>query len=106
LRKKKNGRWVAKSHDTLLRVVKLPDEKGLVEVGLRDSRKASVVGEYWNAVEKYRDTGDTSVLRRFAGKQILDINGNQILLMSDPNELDRLASAGVLSFETLYAGAS
>jgi hypothetical protein len=106
LRRLRNGRWAAKSRDTLLRVVKLPDENGLIEVGLRDSRQSSIVGEYWNAVEKYRDSGAVSDLRRFEGKYVTDVNGDQFLLMTEPQELDNLASAGVLSFETLYAGAA
>ena len=57
-------------------------------------------------MEKYRDSGAVSDLRRFEGKYVTDVNGDQFLLMTEPQELDNLASAGVLSFETLYAGAA
>jgi hypothetical protein len=35
LRKLRNGRWAAEKHDKLLRVLVIPTEKGLVEIGVR-----------------------------------------------------------------------
>jgi len=106
LRKLSNGRWAAKSHDHLLRVLVIPTRKGLREIGVRDSRQATVVGKFWTAVERYRDTGDASGLREFLGKYIVDANGKRVRLLTNLRELDRLGSAGVLSFETLYARAA
>jgi len=106
LRKMRNGRWGAKKHDRLLRVLVVPTRKGLSEIGVRDSRQASLIGKYWTAVERYRDTGDTSVRREFRGKYIIDANGKRVRLLTDLRALDRLGSAGVLSFETLYAKAA
>jgi hypothetical protein len=106
LRKLRNGRWVAKAHDRLLRVLAIPTRKGLSEIGVRDSRQASLLGRYWNAVDRYRDTGDSSVLREFRGKYIIDASGKRAALLTDLRELDRLGSAGVLSFETLYPRAA
>jgi hypothetical protein len=106
LRKLRNGRWAAKPHDKLLRVLTIPSKKGLREVGVRDSLYATVVGDYWNAVDRYRDTGGASALREFRDQYIIDANGKRGRLLTDTRELDRLASAGLLSFETLYAGAA
>ena len=103
LRKLKNGRWAAKKHDQLLRVLPLPGRQGLAEVGVLDSRQATVIGKYWNALDLYRDTGDASVLQQFKGEYITDVDGERVRLLTDLHELDRLASAGVLSFESLYA---
>ena len=103
LRKLTNGRWVAGPHDHLLRVLVIPTHKGLSEIGVRESRQASLLGKYWTAVERYRDTGDTSGLREFRGKHIVDASGKRVRLLTDLRALDRLGSAGVLSFETLYA---
>jgi hypothetical protein len=105
-RKLKNGRYAAKSIDRILRVLVMPTRKGLREIGLRDSRQASLLGKYWTAVERYRDTGDASALRNFRGKFILDASGKRHRLLTDLHALDRLGSAGVLSFETLYAKAA
>jgi hypothetical protein len=49
LRKLRNGRWVARPHDRLLRVLVKPTQKGLHEIGVRDSRQASLLGKYWVA---------------------------------------------------------
>lgn len=106
LRKLRNGRWSAKPHDSLLRVLVRATRKGLREIGVRDSRQASLLGRYWTAVERYRDTGDTSALREYRGKYIIDTNGKRHRLLTDLRTLDRLGSAGVLSFETLYARAA
>jgi hypothetical protein len=105
-RKLKNGRYAAKPIDRIPRVLVMPGRKGLVEIGVRDSRQASLLGKYWTAVERYRDTGDASGLREFRGKHIIDASGRRHRLLTNLRALDRLGSAGVLSFETLYAKAA
>ena len=104
LRKRRDGRYVAKSKDTLLRVLTVPSPEGLREIAVRDSRQASRLGEYWAAVQKYLATGDNSALEKFRRKRITDASRKRIPLLTNLKELDRLASAGVLSFESLYAG--
>ncbi len=106
LRKLRSGRWVARPKDRLLRVLVIPSRTGLREIGVRDSRHASLLGQYWTAVERYRDTGDTSALRKFRGQHIIDATGKRVRLLTNLHELDRLGSAGVLSFESLYARAA
>jgi hypothetical protein len=106
LRKLRNGRWAAKTHDRLLRVLLIATRKGLREIGVRDSRQASLLGKYWTAVDRYRDTGDASALREFRGKHITDATWKRVRLLTDRRALDRLGSAGMLSFETLYARAA
>ena len=103
LRKLKNGRWAAKKSDRLLRALPLPSREGLIDIGVGDSRQASVIGKYWNAVDLYLRTGDASSLHAFQGKDIIDADGKRVPLMTDIHELDRLGSAGNLSFESLYA---
>jgi len=106
LRKRSNGRYAAKSHDRLLRVLLIPTTQGSIEIAVRDSHQASQLAEYWNAVRRYLQTGDVSGIDKFRGKRITDANGKRVALLTDPNELDRLASAGAFSFESLYARAS
>src|SRR5262252_9019284 len=50
---KKRGRYQVKPTDRLLRVIVIPSRKGLREIATRDSREASLIGEYWSAVEKF-----------------------------------------------------
>ena len=49
------------------------------------------------------ETGDNSALARFKNKYLVDAQGKRIALMTDLDDLDRLGSAGELSFESLYA---
>jgi hypothetical protein len=50
-----------------------------------------------------KETGDDSALKDFKSKYIIDAQGKRIPLLTNLDELDRLGSAGVLSFESLYA---
>ena len=102
LKKLDNGRYAAKPNDRLFRPVTVVSEDGRVDVATRNFREASKAGKHSSAVERYVDTGDDSALRRFRGKYIIDAQGNRIVLLTDLDELDRLGSAGELSFESLY----
>jgi hypothetical protein len=101
--RKRNGRYVVQPTDKLLRVLVIPTKKGLREIATRDSRQASLIAEYWIAVNRYRDSGDATTLRKFQGNRVVDANGKRVRLLTDLRELDRQANAGVLSFESIYA---
>ena len=106
LRKRKNGQDAAKPKDKLLRILAVPLAEGMDgkrEVATRDSREASILGKFWAAVQKYLQTGDSSALKKLRRKYVIDASGKRIPLLKDLAELDRLGSAGVLSFESLYA---
>jgi hypothetical protein len=103
LTKGSNGRWAVKKRDRLLRILQMLNRKGRFEVAIRDSRYATLISKYWHAVELYRDTGDSSSILRFHGKYVIDADGHRVPFLTDLREIDRLGSAGVLSFETLYA---
>ena len=104
--RKRNGRYVATKTDRLLRVLTILGSKGKKEIATRDSRQASLVGGHWAAVQRYLQTGDDSALLRFKGKKVTDASGKRHLLLTDLEELDRKASAGALSFESMCAGGS
>ncbi len=103
LRKRRNGRYVAKDRDRLLRVLLIPTPKGPREIAVKSSRKASQLGAYWAAVHRYLETGDSSAILSFRGKHITATGRRKFLLLTNLDKLDRLAGAGVLSFESLYA---
>jgi len=103
LKKSPNGRYLARKTDRLLRVLFLPTDYGTREVATRDSRQASLVAEYWDAVQRYLQRGDDSALRKFRDLRIRAASGESIPLLTEPEELTRLGNAGVLSFESLYA---
>ena len=100
----RNGRYVPTKTDHLLRVLNALTVEGKKEIATRDSEQASLVGGHWAAVQRYLQTGDDSALLRFKGKKVTDAGRKRYLLLTDLKELDRLASAGVLSFESMYAG--
>jgi hypothetical protein len=103
LRQARSGRYVAGSADRLQREVRLPARDGLSDVVVRDSKQASLVGDYWNAVHAHLAKGESSGLRRFEGKHVITANGERVPLLADPEVLDELGNAGVLSFESIYA---
>ena len=103
---KRRGRYRVKPTDRLLRVQVIPSRKGLREIATRDSREASLIGEYWSAVEKYLTRGDASALRRLPRKSVIDAGGKRVRLLTNLEELKRQASAGVLRFESLYGRAA
>jgi len=106
LQKHKNGQYVAKRRDKLLRILTIPSpDGGMREVATRDSQQSTLLGKYWAAVQKYLQTGDTSALNKFRGKRIIDASGKRVPLLTDLAELDRRGSAGVLSFESFYTQA-
>jgi hypothetical protein len=102
LRKLKNGRYAARKTDRLLRVLSVLTVGGKREVAVRDSRQASIIGSHWDAVQRFLQTGDDSAFRKFHGKKVIDASRKRHLLLTDLGELNRLGSAGVLSFESLY----
>jgi len=104
LRKKKNGKYVARKADQLLRILSVLTPKGRREIAVRDSYQASLLGKYWASVQRYLQTGDDSALREFKGKKITDASGRGHPLITDLGQLNMLGSAGVLSFESLYGG--
>lgn len=104
LRKLSNGQYAAKANDRIFRVVTVVTQrKGRAKIATKEFRQASKAGKHSAAVERYLETGDHSALAKFKGKHIVDANGKRIALMTNLDDLDRLGSAGELSFETLYA---
>ena len=106
LRKQRNRNYIARKTDRLLRILSVVTPEGRREIAVRDSRQASLLGSYWAAVQRYLQTGDDSVLLKFKKTRVLDASGKHHQLLTDLKELLRQASAGVLSFESMYAGGS
>jgi len=103
LQKRKSGKYAVKKSDNLLRLVMIPSNEGPRQIAVRGSKQVTLLAEYWNALHRYLQTGDASKLREFQGKTIKDANGLDIPLPTDIQALNRLGSAGVLSFESIYA---
>ena len=103
LRRQPSGRLVARSSDRLPRAVRLPFADGLRDITVKNSEQAGLIGEYWNAVHAYLATGDQGPLQRFEGATVATADGERVRLLADRATLERLGSAGVMSFESIYA---
>jgi hypothetical protein len=101
-RRKRNGQYAVKPSDRLLRVLLVPSKKGLREIVVKGSRQASIVGKYSSAVEKFLRTRDAAALRKLRRKSVTDAAGKRVRLLTNFEELENQASAGVLHFESLY----
>lgn len=99
---KEHGRYTPKAYDRLTRPMRFLTPDGLIELHIRSSTSASRIGEFWNAVDTYLRTGRTGALNRFRGK-VVRLNGVAYPFVTDPRTLDRLANAGEVRFEDLYA---
>ena len=85
--------------------LRIPTRTGLRNVIVPDVRQRSQIGRYWNAVHLYLAVGDASQLTRFKTVRIKARNGDHVPLLTELRDLDRLGSAGVLSFESIYGRA-
>jgi len=56
-------------------------------IQINDSRMASLIGRYQNAVKQFLNTGDKKTLRKFSRKKIKDVDGNLHSLETNPDFL-------------------
>jgi len=103
LERTSGGRYRAKRSDRLIRTIPLPTETGIIGLDVKDSRSASRIGSYWNAVRRYLETGDDAQLRRFRGKSVR-VNKRTYAFITDTAILDRLADAAELEFDDFGSG--
>jgi hypothetical protein len=97
-----NGRYRATPSDRFRRDLHFLTPEGQISITIRSSCLASKIAEYWTAVDHYLKTGDATRLAPFVGKTIRA--GKQTHpFITDPRTLTRIANAGEVSFEDLYA---
>jgi hypothetical protein len=100
-----SGGYRAKPYDRMVRQMRFLTGEGVIVLPVRDSRSASKLARYMAAVDHYLRTGDDARLRRFRGKGVW-IDKRFRPFITDLDLLDRLANAGEVSFEELYARAA
>lgn len=98
----RRGHPVAKPFDRLVRRMRFLTPRGNIDLTVRNSRTASRIAEHRAAVNHYLTTGDASWLRPFRGKSVRAEKVGRPFL-TDPKTLSRLADAGEVAFEDLYA---
>jgi hypothetical protein len=95
------GRYKARGYDQLTRELRFLTPEGLIAIPVRGSASRSRIGEYFNAVHRYGETGDTNPLQPFRGRSI-SAKGSRYPFVIDPETLNRLLNAGEVSFEDIY----
>ena len=85
--KKSGRRWIAKRSDKISRVIKINEKGREVSIEINDSRTASLIGRYHNAVKQFLNTGNKKALKKFRKKKIKDINGKFHSLETNPQSL-------------------
>ncbi len=98
------GRYSVADRDRLLRRLHFITSDGIIEVSVDDSRAASLIASYDNAVKKWL-AGDGRALERFVGKSIR-AGGKRYEFLTDPDLLIELGRRGEVSFESIYASAA
>jgi hypothetical protein len=73
---------------------------GAITLDIRNSRSASLLGRYWNAVDQAL-LGRPAMLREFRGK-VIRVDKVAYPYVTDLHTLRRLAQAGEVQFEDLY----
>lgn len=99
---KGTGPYKAVGYDRLTREMRFLSHDGVVALPIQSSASASRIAEYWNAVNHYLKTGHATRLNEFRGKTVR-VRGGRHRFVTDEAILDRLANAGEVRFEDLYA---
>jgi hypothetical protein len=82
--RKRGARWVATRTDRVQRYLQTYEHGTRTSVLVRDSRTATLLSRYANAVGRYLETGDPSGLREFEGKTYVDAHGKVHTFETDP----------------------
>jgi hypothetical protein len=85
--RKRGGRWVPIRSDRVERWLNSYENGTRVEVLVQDSRTASLLSLYSNAVGHYLETGDPSGLAKFEGKTYKDALGKVHSFETDPDAI-------------------
>jgi hypothetical protein len=88
--KKVNGKPVVKKWDRIQRVMRINSMGQEKSITIVDSRTASVVGRYHNAVKQFLNTGDKTKLKQFRNKKVKDSKGKLHRLEASPDEIIKI----------------
>lgn len=98
----RSGRLDARRTDRIPRDLLMFDNKGQITIRVTNSRDATRVAKYNNAVRRFLLHGDDSQLKRFAGKK-LSVGGKRYPFVTDPASLNRIARGGEIHFLDIYS---
>jgi hypothetical protein len=99
--KKQDRKWISKDRDRLVRVMRFLTKQGVDYIEVRDSRSATLIAHYWNAVLRFMLTGETDQLSQFRNRYVQS-GKLHYRFITDPDLILRFADFGELRFETIY----
>jgi len=85
--KKINNKWIPKKFDRISRVIKINENGTEKSIEINDSRIASSIGSYHNAVKQFLSTGDLKHLKKFAKIKVRDSNGKMHKLETNKRKI-------------------
>lgn len=88
--KKVNRRWVAKKFDKISRSMIINENGKKISIEINNSRHASTIGKYHNAVKEFLNTGNKKKLSEFSKKKIKDSNKNVHSFETDPDKIIKI----------------
>lgn len=94
-------RYVPTSADRSYQRMSVLSTGGVVDVDVRGSRARSVVGRYWNAIQRFAATGDVGVLTPFVGKRIGGVE-----LATDPDQIEEFLRRREIDIDDIYITAA
>jgi hypothetical protein len=104
--RKRGGRWVPTGADRVERWLKSYEKGQRIEVLINDSRTASRLSQYSNAVGRFTQTADPSGLAEFEGETYIDAFGKVHSFETDPDAIRAAierAEDDLGAFAELYA---
>jgi len=99
---RRDGKWVFK-RDRRFRRMPLYTNGTRAVITVHNSTTAKRIGQYMNAVKRFFETEDVSLLAPFQGQSVPDVLGKRYVFETRPNVLFRLDASGVEPFELVYA---
>jgi hypothetical protein len=93
LAKRSDGKYHAKPTDRISRSMVIYSQGKQTAITVPDSKIASIIGQYFNAVRKYLNTGDNSEVKKFKNIIVVDSDGNKYRLETDAKKIQAIESA-------------
>ena len=90
---KPEGRYIAKPKDKISRSMVINTQGKQTVITVRNSKTASTIGQYHNAVRQYLNTGDRSALNAFEKITIIDSAGVKHRLETNIKKIKTIESA-------------
>lgn len=84
---KRSRRWQAKKSDSIDRAINIYEQGKVRTIIVKGSKHSRTIGEYYNAVRNYIISGDSTYLKPFKKKRIVDSKGKKYRLETNPKNI-------------------